>query len=354
MLTAIIALVVAIFVVGGVISAMGNSTGKTVISKHDELFELPPGALPPHPGFPTRKATGNDVRAPVAVRFEPPAGVLPEQVGMLSDAAVSGPDIAAAIVGLAVDGYLNLRPQKVAAGWRGRDVKTEWLVTVQRPADDRLTPLRKDLLRLLAILGRPATIAELKPHLAKNMSDLRQDFARQPQFQQWYPHLRGGSIPLGKCLTSPGAKQRSALGTALRYQSAGFKHFLAVADGNALRFQEGAGIFSRYLPWAIAYGVTDQWVRAFGQALHGLDPATADIWVHDLAWYGDFGSFDTGSFDVGSFDGLGDAAGDLVSSLGDALSDLTDSIGDLASDLSDAGGDGGGGDGGGDGGGGGD
>lgn len=354
MLTAIIASVVALLVLNSVIRAVGSSTGKTVISKHDELFQLPPGALPPGPDFPTRKATSNDVKAPVAVRFEPPTGVLPEQVGMLTEASVTGPDIAAAIVALAVDGYLNLKPRQVPTGWRGRDSKTEWLVTLLRPADDQLTPLRQELLRLLAALGRPATIAELKPHLAENMRELREHFSQEPQYQQWYPHLRNGRIPLDKCLSSPGARQRSALGTALRYQSAGFKHFLAVADGSALRFQEGAGIFSRYLPWAIAYGVTDQWVRAFGQALHGLDNTTAEIWVHDLAWYGDFGSFDGSAFDTSVFDGLGGVAGDLASSLGEAMSELVDGIEDLAGDLSDAGSDGGGGDGGGDGGGGGD
>ncbi|MEL4356956.1 MULTISPECIES: hypothetical protein [unclassified Luteococcus] len=348
MLTAIFIGIVGLLAVLGLISGRGNSTGKSVISKHDELFELPPGALPPGPGFPTRRATPNDVKAPVAVRFDPPAGVLPEQVGMLTKAAVSGPDIAAAIVGLAVDGYLNLRKVERPAGWRGNKTQTQWLITLLKPAGPELPLLRRQLHHQLGILGRPATIEELKPHLARGIRQLKETFAGSPQHQQWYPHLRNGSIPLGRCLTTPGARQRTALGSALRYQSAGFKHFLATADGSRLRFEEGAGIFSRYLPWAIAYEVTDQWVRAFGEALHGIDPVTADIWVTDLAWYGDLGSFD-----AGSLGGLGDVAGDLADSLGDALSDLADGISDLASDLSDAG-DSGGGDGGGDGGGGGD
>ncbi|WP_420174819.1 DUF2207 family protein [Luteococcus sp. OSA5] len=308
-----------------IILKVGGSTGRKLISKHDELYQLPLGSLPGPQGAPVRRVTRADMSAPVAVRFEPPTGVLPEQVGMLTRGEPQSSDIAAAMIALAVEGYVRITPVVRTTRVLRRRHK-DWELTALRPVDDSLNPLRAELLQMLFSVGRPTQLSWLKTSLSSRASDMKRDLARWPQHELWFPHLHGGRVPLSKCLTTPGLRRRTALGAALRYQNAGFKHFLETADGNRLRFEEGAGWFSRYLPWAVALGVTREWVAAFREAAEGLDGSTGDVWAADLAWYGDMDGFDFSGFD----------------SFGDALDSLEDGLNDLASDLSDAGGDGGG------------
>ncbi|GAB3709682.1 DUF2207 domain-containing protein [Mariniluteicoccus flavus] len=352
-MTFLIFLLLGLVVVGLVVlHGRASSAGRQLISRHDTLYAgVPPGTLPPALDGPTRPATGDDVNTVVAVRFDPPQGMRPEQVGMVTDAKVGSPDIAAAMIALAVEGFVHLRRLPPSRWSISRRPKPEWLVTVNRLAGpEEIGPFRAALLQALTSLDRPATITELKPFLAQVVPGLKKSFAAEPQHAAWYPNLRAGSLPVS-AMFGPGARARSALGSALRYQSAAFKLFLEKADGDRLRFEAGAGVFSRFLPWAVAYGVTDQWIHAFQEAAAGADPGLATYWAADLAWFGDFGAFD--GLDLDSF---GDAMGDF----GDAIGDLGDGLGDLASDLSsdvgdagggsDGGGDGGGGDGGGGGG----
>ena len=48
-------------------------------------------------------------------------------------------------------------------------------------------------------------------------------------------------------------------------QSLGFRRYLATAEANQLRFEEGEDIFSRYLPYAIVFGLADRWARVFSE-----------------------------------------------------------------------------------------
>jgi uncharacterized membrane protein len=55
--------------------------------------------------------------------------------------------------------------------------------------------------------------------------------------------------------------RRSAAGRAVCDQVQGFRTYLATAEADQLRFEEGEDIFSTYLPWAIAFGLADRWQR---------------------------------------------------------------------------------------------
>ena len=46
-------------------------------------------------------------------------------------------------------------------------------------------------------------------------------------------------------------------------QAKGFRDYIRTAEANQLRFEEGADIFSRYLPYAIVFHATEKWARAF-------------------------------------------------------------------------------------------
>ncbi len=55
--------------------------------------------------------------------------------------------------------------------------------------------------------------------------------------------------------------QRTAEGRAVCDQVEGFQTYLATAEADQLRFEEGEDIFSRYLPWAIIFELADRWAK---------------------------------------------------------------------------------------------
>lgn len=83
---------------------------------------------------------------------------------------------------------------------------------------------------------------------------------------------------------------RSAFGTAMCDQVRGFRDYLSTIEANQLKVEENFDIFSAYLPWAAAFGITDKWVSTFasleksGQWTPGplWIPLTADGLSHDF------------------------------------------------------------------------
>jgi uncharacterized membrane protein YgcG len=73
--------------------------------------------------------------------------------------------------------------------------------------------------------------------------------------------------------------QRTADGRAMCDQVDGFKLYLSTAEADQLRFEEGEDIFSRYLPWAIAFDLADRWAKICGDLVAaGRIPDTTPYW----------------------------------------------------------------------------
>jgi len=86
--------------------------------------------------------------------------------------------------------------------------------------------------------------------------------------------------------------QRTADGRAVCDQVEGFKTYLATAEADQLKFEEGEDIFSRYLPWAMAFDLADRWTRICGDLVAmGRIPDVQPYWYH--------GSFSYSSFNAG-------------------------------------------------------
>jgi uncharacterized protein (TIGR04222 family) len=58
--------------------------------------------------------------------------------------------------------------------------------------------------------------------------------------------------------------QRTAEGRAMCDQVEGFRSYLATAEADQLKFEEGEDIFSKYLPWAIIFELADRWAKICG------------------------------------------------------------------------------------------
>ena len=75
--------------------------------------------------------------------------------------------------------------------------------------------------------------------------------------------------------------QRTAEGRAVCDQVEGFKTYLATAEADQLKFEEGEDIFSKYLPWAIIFELADRWAKICGDLVAmGRLPNDDAVLVH--------------------------------------------------------------------------
>src|SRR5690625_3373840 len=75
------------------------------------------------------------------------------------------------------------------------------------------------------------------------------------------------------------APQRTAKGYAYYVQAMGFKKYLETAEAGQLQFEAGEDIFSRYLPYAMVFGIVERWVALF------TDLAAQGRWTTEPIWY---------------------------------------------------------------------
>ena len=79
-------------------------------------------------------------------------------------------------------------------------------------------------------------------------------------------------------------------------RSRGSATYLATAEADQLRFEEGEDIFSRYLPWAIVFGLADRWAKVCGDLVAmGRLPDTTPYWY--------YGNLNLASFNTGFLTG---------------------------------------------------
>ena len=329
--TIIILIVLAVAVLSRLSAGDEKRGGIAGPARRDEIFAgVAPGIIPANPfEAPVRKVTREDANLPVAVRFDPPEGVVPEESGVLAYRGTQGRDIAAAFVSMAVEGWYRieqLSPDGAESGSRGPERggghgrSQQWRLLQDPTRDDAgLDPLRRELYRAIFANGPVVTLDEAKSTMAQAARSMRQGLDAGALEKGWYA-LRGGR------------PSRTAVGSALNYQTVGFREYLGRAETHQIRFEEAAGIFSRFLPWAVALGVADQWAQHFaGIADEVSDPAVLDLWATDLIWWVGMDALLGGAI----FGGLGEAVG----SLGEAMTDFAGEVADFGGEVFDGMGD---------------
>ena len=68
---------------------------------------------------------------------------------------------------------------------------------------------------------------------------------------------------------------RTAEGSAVLAQARGFEQYLKTAEANQIRWEEAQDIFSRYLPYAIVFGVAERWAEVFQEVARRPRPRPA-------------------------------------------------------------------------------
>jgi uncharacterized membrane protein YgcG len=249
---------------------------------------------------------------PVAVQFQPPVGLRPGQIGTLLDEQANVVDVTATIVDLAVRGHLRIveleRPHWFSSG--------DWQLEKLAGGEGDLLSYERKLYDGLFESGDQVLLSALKKKFAARMSAVQAALYQDVTTAGWFRGrpdkvrgrwqaggfllaIAGGWLtfalshrlhwaPVGVAVTLVGAclflvgrrmPARTAKGSAVLAQARGFREYVRTAEAEQLRFEEGADIFSRYLPYAVVFGETERWVRVFGPLA-----ATAGA-VGGVAWY---------------------------------------------------------------------
>lgn len=289
----------------GVLVAVGGWAylrGKT----GDRRFEgLPPGVLPVE-GQPIMEVP-NPKNIQVPVSFAPPRLSLAE-AGLLLDGSSQVRHTTATLVSLAVDGAVLLRSE---APPEAR------LIDAGRAVD-------KPGQAMVRALFNGAKVADLSTPGSMTSADsaVRKAARKAADRGSWFlprASVAGGSglslivlvpmigaaalvffgsvalnlWPLGLAVIITGIVvafklaqvRRSGTGRALTDQVEGFRTYLATAEAAQLRFEEGEDIFSRYLPWAILFDLTERWTRVCEQLVAmGRLSAEPPQWYYGSTW----------------------------------------------------------------------
>lgn len=248
---------------------------------------LPPGTVPL--AGQDAEVVPNDPDIPIPVAFYPPRIPVAE-AGLLIDGQVDARETAATIIDLAVRGALTVQSY-------GKD---DFQVTLVDP-NKATAPHEMVLLTSLFDGQPPGTVKDLSVpgSMAEAHESMRDSVRNQVTSRGWFRKVPSAAatssfgfgliviaifasfavgfwlllvcIPVLPILitfavirTKLKRGQRTAEGRAVCDQVEGFRTYLATAEADQLKFEEGEDIFSKYLPWAIIFELADRWAKICG------------------------------------------------------------------------------------------
>ncbi len=276
-----------------------------------------------------------------AIEFAPPEDALPGQMGTLVDEVAHPLDVTATIIDLAVRGYLTI-DEIEGEGWFAKD---DWQLMRLKESDRSLHEYERELLDGLFEDGDQVLLSDLKTKFVERLTAVQDDLYRDMVAQGWFLRrpdqvrsswvvvgvvtlivgvvatvllamfttfaLLGLPIALAGLLIAIGSNampRRTAKGTGMMRRVLGFQRASATAERDTARWAEQQGIFSKYLPYAVVFGLTDRWANAFD----GLDAEATGVGT----WYTSQRPFTTLAFASMMGDFSTTTAGTIVSTPG--------------------------------------
>lgn len=301
-----------------------------------EYAGVAPGVIPPAGMGQVRPvASGKEWKGTVAVRFEPPTGVTASMAGTVIDGSVDPQDIGAMLIDLSMRGWFRIRKDDAGC----------WLfIQSDDFPHDSISDVEAAMLNAMFPPGiKETNLDGFKQRFRTVVRSVVDGMYRETVEHGWYPE----SPRRGKLSTFfLGRVPRTADGTAVRIQTLGFKKYLETAEAKQIKHEERMGEFSRYLPYALIFGVAEHWAKVMGDIvqLAKLDAAamgSADI-AGNLMFDPFFWLFADDFLELGveGIGGLVDVLSDgglfdLASGLGDVLGDVGDVAGDIFGDIGD-------------------
>jgi uncharacterized membrane protein YgcG len=289
-----------------------------VRERDQEFTGETPGAVPlDQTNAPIGKAPLHET---LVVHYEPPKGFPVGAVGLLMTKQQTKIDVTVTLLDLAARGHLRI--EEVAGGASHKASDYNLVPTPDKAtASDTAALLPHESLLLLDLFSgganTPVTLSSLKYTFYSQYTAVETAISAWVQAGNYFldkltrahPVLRWISVlsigtfavmvffvdkswvfwPVGAFVgallsyrLARRAVRRSALGHAVFVQLQGFKMYIATAEADQIHFEEGTDVFSRYLPWATAFGEADHWTGVFAQlAKEGKYDSTPDWYVGD-------------------------------------------------------------------------
>ena len=263
---------------------------------------LPPGTVPL--AGQESQIVPNDPDIPIPVAFSPPKIPVAE-AGLLIDGQVDARETAATIIDLAVRGALTVQSYRddefqVTLVDPSRASAPHEMVLLTSLFNGEPPGAERDLSEPGSLVGhtneceiRYATKSPpaagsarcRRPRLTRNFGFGIIAIAIFAAFAVgfWLLLLLIPLLPIIITLAVIRTKlkrgQRTAEGRAVADQVEGFKTYLATAEADQLKFEEGEDIFSKYLPWAIIFELADRWAKICGDLVAmGRLPNATPYW----------------------------------------------------------------------------
>lgn len=311
---------------------------------------------------------GKDPRVDKTIipEFGIPGNLTPLELGTLKDNGTFNNNfITAAIIDLAVKGYIKIEEiENKILFFTGKD----YLLTKTKSPDD-LGPAEKILVNRLFSACDMVALSSLKNKFYNNINDIKKSTINSLNEKQYINktglEYRTLFITIGVILFGIGVStiglmntfvfsefltinlfvsavifwifsiimpKRTPAGAELNWQIKGFKLYMETAEKYRQQFNEKENIFEKFLPYAIVFGLTKQWIKKM-QEIYGQEyfNTYAPVW---------FVGMNMGHFDVSG----------LTAQMESLSSAISSNVSSSPSGSGGAGGSGGGGGGGGGGG----
>ena len=247
-----------------------------------------------------RKGRDPKVRESVTVMYEPPKfenqPLTPAEVGTLVDEKLDPRDITSTIVGLAVKGYIKIEETEKEGIIFD---KTDYYLRRVKGPDANVSPFERELLERLLGGKAGVRVSDLKNKFYAYLPELKKalygELTRKKYFLSspekvrnsylvagflvfvfsvlafvflvpnpgWKGIIAGiltGTSVLGFAKSMP-AKTRA--GASAYMDVLGFQEFMNRAEKDRLERMGDKDLFSKFLPYAIALDVADNWAKAF-------------------------------------------------------------------------------------------
>jgi uncharacterized membrane protein len=281
-----------------------TTTERTV----DAVYSNMPLAIPPlvfFGMFRLWRRRGRDPElSPITTQYEPPVTMTPAELGTLIDGKPDMRDITSTIVDLAVRGYLHITETKDEHLF-GLFSSKDYTFTLKKTRNEwtSLKPHERDLLDALFSGDTSVTLSDLKNKFYKHLPGLRNGLYGNLVSDGFYSgrpdrvrsmYVVGGVVfgllvGFGSAMfmawlgMQPAAgiiagilsglivvmfgwfmPSRTVQGTRQLEKVLGFREFLSRVEGDRLdRMVKTPEMFEKFLPFAMALGVEDNWAKAF-------------------------------------------------------------------------------------------
>jgi uncharacterized membrane protein YgcG len=252
-----------------------------------------------------RSGRDPDAAAPVMVRYEPPEGMTPAEIGALVDERVDVRDLTATIVDLAVRGHLVIRTEEDEKFF-GLIKSEETVFERTGTSSDDLAPHEREVVAGLFEKKDRVKVSELRQKFYVHIPGIKRTvherlvgsghFASSPAavrrkwtvigialgavtfaIGMWWAQNRGGVlpnalvVPIGAAVATaalflgfaPAMPRRTAKGVRMRSWALGFEEFVDRVEKDRLERLDPRTVFESLLPYAMALGVSGRWAEQF-------------------------------------------------------------------------------------------